>query len=472
MKTTIKRGIGRSAGAANGNGHAVLPPAIVSPMRRYVQPPKRRSRWALAGRFVLGLFALVLLLALGGTGGAYLYYHESVVQVSAHSKDVKLAQKRLDLPKPNQPAVALVVGYDHRFGETDRGRSDTLMLLRADPRPGVDSISMLSFPRDLIVPLWCGQHEYLSDRINNAYALCGAKGTLDTVKHLTGLPINYLVTVNFSGFIQIVDRVGGVWVDVDRRYYNKNVGTASTNFSDIDLRPGYQLLKGRDALAYVRYRHTDNDLYRLARQQQFVKALKEQVSSNFSVFKALKVVGAITHNVEIGQAGGGSLENTIRRYALFAYGLPSGHFFQTKIDNLVVGNEVSAPTASIQAAVHDFETPDVEASIGCSICSTRIRTTSTSIPSSTSTSGRRGHRSRLARWRTCSVTRTSSDCRRACARRRSGRWSPSSSARRSTRRSPRHPSTGRRRSSRRTFAPTPGRRCRCCGASAGRWTSR
>jgi hypothetical protein len=143
MRTTIKRGIGRSAGAANGNGHAVLPPTILSPIRRYVQPPKRRSRWALAGRFVLGLIALLLLLALGGTGGAYLYYHESVVQVTAHSKDVKLAQKRLDLPKPNQPAIALVVGYDHRHGDVDRGRSDTLMLLRADPRQNVDSISML-----------------------------------------------------------------------------------------------------------------------------------------------------------------------------------------------------------------------------------------------------------------------------------------------------------------------------------------
>ena len=363
MRTTIKRGIGRSAGAANGNGHAVLPPTILSPIRRYVQPPKRRSRWALAGRFVLGLLALLMLLALGSTGGAYLYYHESVVQVTAHSKDVKLAQKRLDLPKPNQPAIALVVGYDHRHGDVDRGRSDTLMLLRADPREDVDSISMLSIPRDLVVPLWCGQHQYLPDRINNAYTLCGAKGTLDTMKHLTGLPINYLVTVNFNGFIQIVDRVGGVWVDVDRRYYNKNVGTEATNFSDINLRPGYQLLKGRDALAYVRYRHTDSDLYRLARQQQFVKALKEQVSSNFSVFKALKVVGAITHNVEIGQAGGGSLENTIRRYALFAYGLPSGHFFQAKIDPSALAgtNELSTSTAAIQSAVRDFQTPDVEA---------------------------------------------------------------------------------------------------------------
>ena len=360
MRTTIKRGIGRSAGA-NGNGHSVLPPAILSPIRRYVQPPKRRSRWALAGKFVLGLLALMLLLALGGTGGAYLYYHESVVQVSAHSKDVKLAQRHLNLPKPNQPATALVLGYDHRHGEGDRGRSDTLMLLRADPV--TDSISMMSLPRDLVVPLWCGQHEYAADRINNAYAICGSQGALDTVKHLTGLPINYLITVNFLGFIQIVDRVGGVWVDVDRRYYNRNVGTAATNYANINLQPGYQLLKGRDALSYVRYRHTDSDLYRVARQQQFVKALKQQMTAHFSVFKALRVVGAITHNVEIGQAGGaGSLENTIRRYALFAYGLPSGHFFQSKLDVSPYNiTELSASSTSVANAVHNFATPDVSA---------------------------------------------------------------------------------------------------------------
>ena len=326
-----------------------------------MQPPKRRSRWALAGKFVLGLLALMLLLALGGTGGAYLYYHESVVAVSAHSKDVKLAQKHLNLPKPNQPATALVLGYDHRYGEGDRGRSDTLMLLRADPI--TDSISMLSLPRDLVVPIWCGQHEYAADRINNAYALCGSTGALDTVRHLTGLPINYLVSVNFLGFIQIVDRVGGVWVDVDRRYYNKNIGTAATDYANIDLQPGYQLLKGRNALAYVRYRHTDSDLYRVARQQQFVKALKQQMTAHFSVFKALRVVGAITHNVEIGQPlGSGSLDNTIRRYSLFAYGLPSGHFFQSKVDVQPYNiTELSATQTAIANAVHDFTTPDVSA---------------------------------------------------------------------------------------------------------------
>jgi LCP family protein required for cell wall assembly len=361
MRTTLKRGIGRSA-AANGNGHAVLPPSILSPVRRYTQPTVRRGRWARLGRFVLGLFALVLLLALGSAGGAYLYWDRSVVAALApRTKDVKQALSHLDIPEANQPANALVVGYDKRHGDVDRGRSDTLMLLRADPT--TKSISMLSFPRDLITPIWCGKTEYANQRINQAYALCGSKGALDTVKKLTELPINYLITVNFKGFIQVVDRVGGVWVDVDRRYYNHNVGTAATNYANIDLRPGYQRLKGKDALTYVRYRHTDSDLFRLARQQQFVKALKQQISSGFSILKALRVVSAISHNVEVGQAGGGSLAKAITRYTAFAYGLPSGHFFQAKIDpNLLQGtNELTAPTSAIQAAVQDFETPDVEA---------------------------------------------------------------------------------------------------------------
>ena len=337
------------------------PPARRSSRRSGATCSRRSAarRWALAGRFVLGLLALILLLALGGTGGAYLYYHESVVQVSAHSKDVKLAQKRLDLPKPEPARDRARRRLRQRAtATTDRGRSDTLMLLRADPRQASTRSRCCRSRATSSSRSGAASTSTCPTASTTPTRSAAPKGTLDTVKHLTGLPINYLVTVNFLGFIQIVDRVGGVWVDVDRRYYNKNVGTAATNFANIDLRPGYQRLKGRDALAYVRFRHTDSDLYRLARQQQFVKALKEQVSSNFSVFKALKVVGAITHNVEIGQAGGGSLENTIRRYALFAYGLPSGHFFQSKIGDLV-GDERAerVDRRRSRRAVRDFQTP-------------------------------------------------------------------------------------------------------------------
>jgi LCP family protein required for cell wall assembly len=366
MRTTLKRGIGRGA-AVNGNGRAVLPPNVLAPVTRYRQPGRpRRTVWVRIGRAFLWLLALVVLVALGLAGGAYLYYNQSVAAVEAHSHDVKQAQKRLDIVPANQPTIALVIGYDKRKGkeaEVTGQRSDTMMLLRADPV--TDTISMLSFPRDLRAEIHCPNRATYVDRINAAYGECGSTGSLETVKALTGLPVNYLMTVNFHGFKEIVDKVGGVWVDVDRRYYNKNVGTAATNYADIDLKPGYQKLNGQDALEYVRYRHTDSDLYRIARQQQFVKGMKQQVSKNMSVWKLLRVLGSITRNVEIGHAAGsGSLGRAIKSYALFAYGLPAGHFMQTKIENLQnydpAGAELVAPEQSIRDAVREFTNPNVD----------------------------------------------------------------------------------------------------------------
>jgi LCP family protein required for cell wall assembly len=238
------------------------------------------------------------------------------------------------------------------------------MLIRADPQ--TKSLSLLSFPRDLVVDRVCPGHATVQDRINSAYAVCGPKGTLETVKNLTGLPINYLISVDFHGFKDIVNRVGGVWMDVDRRYYNKNVGTAGTNYADIDLHPGYQRLNGVQALEYVRYRHFDSDVYRTARQQLFLAALKQQVRRSFSPFGLPGLIDTITKNVEVG-AGGGTIQGkTILSYALFAYGLPSGHIFRTSLSGLqpygFENAELITAPENIQKAVQDFTNPDVSAS--------------------------------------------------------------------------------------------------------------
>jgi LCP family protein required for cell wall assembly len=364
VRTTLKRGIGRGAGA-NGNGRAVLPPLVAPPMTLYRQPERRRrSGWALVGRIFLWMLASVVIVAAGLLGGAYLYFHEKVSEVQASTPDVIEASKRLDVPLPGKPAIALVIGYDKRLGkEKDlKPLSDTIMLIRADPE--TEAMSMLSFPRDLYVEVHCPKKGSFLGRINMAYGECGPTGTIETVRKLTGLPINYLITVNFRGFKQVVNSVGGVWVDVDRRYFNDNRGriTGVNTYATIDLQPGYQRLNGSDALDFVRYRHTDTDFHRIARQQFFVKSFKAQVASSVSAFSLPKIIDAITANVEIGRAEGKAIEGkTILSYALFAHGLPEGHFFQVGIEGLEGFAELRTAPGNIQNAVREFAAPDVDA---------------------------------------------------------------------------------------------------------------
>jgi LCP family protein required for cell wall assembly len=361
MRTTLKRGIGRGAAAnGNGNGHATLPPGALSPITLYRQPPPaKRSGRSLALK-ALGWLALVLLVCAGGVaGGVYLYVHESVAAVAPRSAEVKRAVKQLKTPLPGEPATALVIGYDRRAGEAKGtpSRSDTLMLMRADP--DAETISLLPFPRDLLVEVRCPGRGTYVDRINAAYAECGPEGSLETVKALTGLPINYLVTVNFRGFRQIVDRLGGVWMDVDRRYFNDRGGP--TGYATINLQPGYQKLTGWKALDFVRFRHTDSDIHRNARQQLFVRALKEQIDTSFSVTTLPKLVNAITNNVEVGQGGGKDVSaNTVLQYALLAYSLPAGHVFQNKIEGLEGYAELTTARENVDRAVQQFTHPDVE----------------------------------------------------------------------------------------------------------------
>ncbi len=361
MRTTLKRGLGRGA-APNGGAKAVFPPGTSSPMTVYRQPePSGRSRAGLIGRVAMWLGIACLVVASGAAGGAYLYFHESIAAVAANTPEVRKAARELAVSLPGQPAVALVIGYDARKGEGKGGRSDTLMLVRADP--STDSISLLSFPRDMRVEIRCPGRTPFFDKINAAYATCGPQGSLQTVRALTGVQVNYLITVNFRGFRQIVDRLDGAWVDVDRRYFNDRGGSCVSCYAKINLRPGYQQLTGRQTLDYVRYRHTDSDLYRVARQQQFVKAFKGQIQESFAPIALPKVVNAITNNVEVAQGGGVDVDGrTVLSYALFAYGLPRGRVFQTRIEGLEGVSDLTTDSENITRAISTFTHPDVESS--------------------------------------------------------------------------------------------------------------
>jgi LCP family protein required for cell wall assembly len=358
MRTTLKRGFGRGA-ALSGNVQAVLPPGVIPAMSVYRQPsPGGRSRIALVGRIAMWLGVACLVLLVGVAGGSYLYFHQSVAAVAARTPEVKRAARQLDVPLPGHPAIALVLGYDHRAADGSApSRSDTVMLVRADP--ATDSISLLSFPRDMQVQIDCPGRAPTVGKLTWAYAYCGPQGSLRTIKDLTGLPINYLITVNFTGFRQIVDRVGGVWMDIDHRYFNDVRGP--NGYQPIDLQPGYRLLSGSQALSYVRFRHTDSDLYRVARQQQFVKAFKMQARQNFSPIALPKFVDAITKNVEVAQGGGRKVDGrTVLSYALFAYGLPRGHVFQSRIDGFEGSTDLTTAPENLAKAIETFTHPDVE----------------------------------------------------------------------------------------------------------------
>jgi LCP family protein required for cell wall assembly len=329
----------------------------------------------------VGWFMLLLIvIGAGVAGGAYLYYNESIDAVAGHTQAVTRTRTLLDtLPSVNGPAVALIAGYDHRAGSGTSSyagsNSDTLMLLRANPKN--DTLSLLSFPRDLNVPIYChGDTVSTSDRINAAWADCGANGgplaALDTIEHLTGVPVNYLITLDFNAFVQIVHRIQGVYLNVDRRYYNKNVGTYETDYSNINLHPGYQRLNGTEALEYVRFRHLDSDLYRNGRQQLFMEALKQRLEQTLTLSNIGEVPGilrAVKGNLEIEKANGQPLAfSEMRSYLGLLLGLPGGHLLRNAIPiqdltNINVGgaDELQASPGVVAAAVHSFLHPVVPA---------------------------------------------------------------------------------------------------------------
>jgi LCP family protein required for cell wall assembly len=367
MRTTLKRGMGRAA-TLNGNGRAVLPPSVLEPMRRYRQPPPpTRSTARLIGKVFGWIMLAILVVASGLAGGLYLYGHESLNAIAPHSIQVKRAQADLtSVPAPTEPATALIVGYDQRAGAEGFGlkdsRSDTLMLVRADPQQ--NTLSLLSLPRDLDVPIYCNPTTpTTTDRINSAWSTCGAQGTLDTVQKLTGIPINYLVTINFHGFKLIVNKLHGVYVTVDHRYINTQGGPSG--YATINLQPGYEKLDGQEALDFVRFRHTDSDVYRLARQQFFLEALKDRFASGFSLLDIPKLIGALKQNLEIARGGstGAPSMSEIQSYAGLGYNLKPGHLFRDSIENLqdcgAFNAQVCAAPTDVKAAVDQFMHPDV-----------------------------------------------------------------------------------------------------------------
>jgi LCP family protein required for cell wall assembly len=370
MRTTLKKG----TRSANGNGAfppGPLPPPEPAAAAAPPPPPPtagsgrslyriRRNPLKVLAKGVMWLVVMALVAAGALAGGVKLYFDYSVSAIRADDPEVVDAAEELaELSGADEPAVAMIIGYDEQ-PHSAGGRSDTLMLVRVDPQE--NAVTMLSFPRDLSVTHpGCEGHPSWTGRINEAYAYCGPRGSLTTVKELTGIPINYMITVNFKAFRRIVDRLDGVYLDVDRRYFNDN--STSDTYEELNLKPGYQLLDGEDALDFVRYRHTDSDLYRVVRQQEFVKALKQRVSSAWDIFELPGIVKTVTENIEVAKGGGKPISSgEVLSYANALYGLPAGNFQQVPLEGVSGYYELDVSESSLQDAVRRFMNPDVDAS--------------------------------------------------------------------------------------------------------------
>ncbi len=173
-------------------------------------------------------------------------------------------------PEEDKITRVIILGVDRR--EDDVGRSDTLMV--ASIREEDEKGALLSVPRDTRVAI--EGHGY--EKINHAYAYGGHKLSQSTVEKLLGVPIDRYILIDTKAFERIVDAVGGVDIDVEKRMYYEDPWDDDGGLI-IDLYPGEQHLDGELAIQYVRYRDGEGDIGRIRRQQKFMKALLAQVLS-------------------------------------------------------------------------------------------------------------------------------------------------------------------------------------------------
>lgn len=192
------------------------------------------------------------------------YWSYSFIDNNESPLDNLTKSERLDLKKN-----IVVLGVDERPSEEDTGRSDTLFVVMLDTDN--KDVSLLSIPRDTRVKI----PGYGWDKINHAFAFGGHKLTQQTTEELLGIRINNYVMIDFKGFKVLVDAIGGVDIEVEKpmSYYDEWDGFT------IDLAPGMQHMDGEKAIQYVRYRDEEGDIGRIQRQQKFLRAVYNKVTS-------------------------------------------------------------------------------------------------------------------------------------------------------------------------------------------------
>jgi LCP family protein required for cell wall assembly len=242
---------------------------------------RKRPKLRLFTRMFIGCLVVVAAVAATLATGALLEV-KTFTDYLKQSPQLKLGSL-LTRADPGKPQTLLLIGSDKRaktaVDASTPPHSDTMILVRLDPNQ--PETTMLSIPRDLKVTLRPEHKRPMVQKMNVAYTLGGPKLTVKTIKQTLGISINHVIDINFLGFKELVDYLNCVFVQVDRRYYHSNLGLAAgQTYDEINIQPGYQRLCGGNALHYVRYRHGDTDLVRSARQQDFLRQIKNQLGAS------------------------------------------------------------------------------------------------------------------------------------------------------------------------------------------------
>ncbi len=178
--------------------------------------------------------------------------------------------------KPKQVNI-LFLGVD---SVDHSSRSDTIIVVGISPDK---KVTLLSIPRDTRVDVPGKGYT----KINHAYAYGGIELLEKTIENFMNIDIDYYVKTDYQGFEKVIDKLGGIEINVEKRmYYVDKAGHLY-----IDLKPGKQILDGKKAIQYVRFRHDKlGDIGRIKRQQKFLNALAQKLLKSGNILKNPSII--------------------------------------------------------------------------------------------------------------------------------------------------------------------------------------
>lgn len=227
-------------------------------------------------------------------GGAFAYFAYKITNVTSTSPTLDRGDTSELREKPVNPGKdnisILFLGVDDRDGDLV-GRTDALILATFNKKEG--SVKMTSIPRDSLVEI---PGRVNKDKINHAHALGGLDLAIDTVENLFEIPVDYYVKLNFVAFIEIIDALGGVEIDVPFTFSEMD---SHDRMNAITLYQGLHTLNGEEALAYSRMRMKDprGDIGRGERQQEVIKAIINKATSISSITSYGSVLDSLENHL-------------------------------------------------------------------------------------------------------------------------------------------------------------------------------